>query len=96
MLCVRSQLRTAPRACDAAGRAYVLGRGTCFQGCCQVWALRLCWRSRGPVATFWEGEIVDNEHATFLLSKWGASPQVRFHAWLYHSPGCLPCSAFFL
>ena len=27
--------------------------------------------SRGPVATFWEGEIVDNKHATFLLSRWG-------------------------
>lgn len=28
------------------------------------------------MATFWEGELIDNKHATFLLSRWGAPPQV--------------------
>ena len=33
------------------------------------------------VVTYWEGEIIDNLHYTFITKKWGATPDVDIQHW---------------
>ncbi len=46
-----------------------------------MWAQTGEHRSKTPVVTSFEGEIVDNANHTFLTSKWGASRKVDMKHW---------------
>lgn len=37
--------------------------------------------AQGPIVTYWEGEVVDNVHHSFMTRKWGASAGTDLAHW---------------